>query len=127
MYLYHLVLLNHKPRLISFANPKYLNENVTSTSNPYVNIANPIKINKLTTVYLKSIMGTYCGLCRSGVWIVCLRVIYSISFDFLCRVIPKPLYLLIFGLVLCTMRMKSNEFNHIVIWMKLNQLVVVEN
>ena len=42
----------------------YLSVNVTGTSNGYVNIANPIKINKLTTVYLKSIMSRYFGLSK---------------------------------------------------------------
>ena len=39
-----------------FAICGYLNENVISASYPHVNIANTIKLNKLTTVYLKSIM-----------------------------------------------------------------------
>ena len=47
-----------------FAICAYLNVNVTSTSNPHVNIANPIKINKLMTVYLKSIMSRYFGLSK---------------------------------------------------------------
>ena len=36
----------------------YLNEYVTSAGYPRVNIANTIKINNITTVYLKSISGT---------------------------------------------------------------------
>ena len=48
--------------LIMFAIGVYLNEKVTSTNYPHINIANQIKVNKLTTVYLKSIISTYCGL-----------------------------------------------------------------
>ena len=47
-----------------FAICAYLSVNVTCISNGHVNIANPIKINKLTTVYLKSIMSRYFGLSK---------------------------------------------------------------
>ena len=49
---------------ILFAICAYLNEYVTSASYPHVNIANPIKINNITTLYLKSIINTYCELSK---------------------------------------------------------------
>ena len=58
------VNFNHKICLIMFAICACLNENVTSTSYPHVNIANLIKMNKLMTVYLKSIMSTHCRLSK---------------------------------------------------------------
>ena len=54
--------LNHKIGLILFAICAYLNEYVASASYQHVNIANPIKINNITTLYLKSIINTYCKL-----------------------------------------------------------------
>ena len=42
----------------------YLSVNITGSNNGRVNLANPIKINKLTTVYLKSIMSRYFGLSK---------------------------------------------------------------
>ena len=50
--------------MILFAICAYLNEYVTSASYPHVNIANPIKINIITTLYLKSIINTYCELSK---------------------------------------------------------------
>ena len=51
-------------------------------SNPHVNIANPIKINKVTTIDLKSIMSTYCGLskwCVDSVFVSQLQDLISLG------------------------------------------------
>ena len=51
---------------------------------------------------------------RSDVWIVCIFLsIARFDLRLFCRVIPKPLCLLIFCLVLYTMRIKSNALNHV--------------
>ena len=70
-FLFSCIVLNHKIGLIIFAICVYLNGKVTSTSYPYVNIANLMKINEITTVYLESIISTYCKLSK-WLWIVSL-------------------------------------------------------
>ena len=58
------IILNHKVCLIIFPICAYLNKKVTSNGYLHVNSANRIKVNELTTLYLKSIMSTYCGLSK---------------------------------------------------------------